>query len=1036
MIDRRVRPYSRGRVFALAAALLAAAVVAGPGTDAAVAQLTGRGAPSASYYSAFGPFYDGDYTDALRAFESENRSSIKSAQSRWIDSICYQTMCGECYVQMGAYEAALPRFTDALQLFVKFSDWMTKVQFPPTIRLAGMGVRKVVPWGTSSRQSQLGFYPAAMPLGQGQIDFTNVIQQGGIVQQANLYPVRPQEIIRMTALALRRRAALLGPASRFDPLMNDVLVAMGRSLGPPNHWSEAWTNLEHGLAFAADGKPDQALSYLQRAVLAGGEFDHPLTSVALLELGRLALARGQYPMAAKFFEEATYSAVNYPDPGVLEEAFRYGTLTHLLVNGKGLFAPLEPAIQWAKVNRLRQLRASLLLCAAENYAVLGQPGRAAVMLDEARATIARRPMGAGWIGARLNYLSALAAFQQGRTKEGDTALAAAMAYMRHGSLWLFHIGLADQLYAGGGATPRVTMDLFNEVLRDPLPADWAMDPMESLAVLSTPHPQVLEHWFEAAIERNETQTAMEIAERIRRWRFFGSLELGGRLESLRWLLEASPEYLSQPALLERQGLLTRFPAYDRLSQEARKVRATLARLPLAAAGQAGKEQLRAWNELATLSRQQEAMLREIALRREPASAMFPPLRSIAEVQKALPEKHAVLAFFATSRRLYGFLLNNERFTSWPIGSPSALVRQMQTMLREMGQFQANHELSVKDVTDTNWKQAAKTMLELLLKGSPADFTQPFDELVVVPDGPLWYLPFEALQVNVGGHLQPLVARFRLRYAPTLSLCTWRGAGRSPTGNTAVVVGKLYPRDEDAVARRAFDQLAAVVPGAVALASPAPVPSSIYRALFPRLVVLDDLVVSEDPYGFAPAPIERGKGGALGDWLALPWGGPDVIVLPGFHTAAEDALKRVRKGPPGNEMFLSVCGLMANGARTLLLSRWRSGGQSSFDLVREFVQELPGTSAADAWQRAILVTAGSRLNLEGEPRIKRTPTEDPPKANHPFFWAGYLLVDCGLPVEPKPEQPAIKAKPPLLPKPPADEDKPRAPKGKKRPAAQR
>ncbi len=381
--------------------------------------------------------------------------------------------------------------------------------------------------------------------------------------------------------------------------------------------------------------------------------------------------------------------------------------------------------------------------------------------------------------------------------------------------------------------------------------------------------------------------------------------------------------------------------------------------------------------------------------------------------------------------MYGFLLNNERFTSWPIGSLPALVKQMQAMLREMGQYQQNHELAVKELGDAGWKQSAKLTLEMLLKGSPADFTQPFDELVVVPDGALWYLPFEALQVTVEGHLQPLIARFRVRYAPTLSLSTWRGAGRNPTGNTAVVVGKLYPRDEDAVARQAFDQLAAVVPGAVALRSPAPAPSSVYRSLFQRLVVLDDLVVSEqDPYGFTPAPIDRGKGGgSLGDWLALPWGGPDVIILPGFHTAAEDSLKRVRKGPPGNEMFLSVCGLMANGARTLLLSRWRTGGQTSFDLVREFTQELPRTSPADAWQRAILVTAGSRLNLDGEPRIKRAPADDPPKANHPFFWAGYMLVDCGTAVEPKPDEPVIKVKPP---KPPVEEDKPQAPK--KRPAA--
>jgi hypothetical protein len=112
------------------------------------------------------------------------------------------------------------------------------------------------------------------------------------------------------------------------------------------------------------------------------------------------------------------------------------------------------ASEWAKKKNLRQLRASLLLCAAENYAVLGQSRQAAVMLDESRATIGRRKMGAGAIGARLNYLSALVAFEQKRISEGNAALTAAMGYMQHGSLWLFHISLADELYVGGSATPR------------------------------------------------------------------------------------------------------------------------------------------------------------------------------------------------------------------------------------------------------------------------------------------------------------------------------------------------------------------------------------------------------------------------------------------------------------------------------------------------------------------------------------------------------------------------------------------------------
>ena len=92
----------------------------------------------------------------------------------------------------------------------------------------------------------------------------------------------------------------------------DLIVATAGAISPANHWSQAWADLERGLALLAGGREAQATPYLQRAVLAGGEFDHPMTSIALLELGRLALLHGDYPAASKFFEEATYSAVNYP----------------------------------------------------------------------------------------------------------------------------------------------------------------------------------------------------------------------------------------------------------------------------------------------------------------------------------------------------------------------------------------------------------------------------------------------------------------------------------------------------------------------------------------------------------------------------------------------------------------------------------------------------------------------------------------------------------------------------------------------------
>jgi hypothetical protein len=163
-------------------------------------------------------------------------------------------------------------------------------------------------------------------------------------------------------------------------------------------------------------------------------------------------------------------------------------------------------------------------------------------------------------------------------------------------------------------------------------------------------------------------------------------------------------------------------------------------------------------------------------------------------------------------------------------------------------------------------------------------------------------------------------------------------------------------------------------------------------LLDGLIVLDDVDTSGGPYSWSPLKGEKGKGGEpLGSWLSLPWGGPEQLILPGYHTSAETSLRKGQTS--GEEVFLSVCGLMATGARTVLISRWRTAGQTSFDLVREFAQELSNLPAAEAWQRSVEVASDAPLEADREPRVKEE-GGGATKADHPFFWAGYLLVDSG------------------------------------------
>ena len=103
------------------------------------------------------------------------------------------------------------------------------------------------------------------------------------------------------------------------------------------------------MALSAGGRTAAAVPLLQRATLASGEFEHPLTAVAHLELGRLAMAAHDYSAAATHFEEATYASYYFTDLndrqdlGVMEEAFRYAALNYLLANGKVNFPPLALA---------------------------------------------------------------------------------------------------------------------------------------------------------------------------------------------------------------------------------------------------------------------------------------------------------------------------------------------------------------------------------------------------------------------------------------------------------------------------------------------------------------------------------------------------------------------------------------------------------------------------------------------------------------------------------------------------------------------
>ena len=283
---------------------------------------------------------------------------------------------------------------------------------------------------------------------------------------------------------------------------------------------------------------------------------------------------------------------------------------------------------------------------------------------------------------------------------------------------------------------------------------------------------------------------------------------------------------------------------------------------------------------------------------------------------------------------------------------------------------------------------------------------------------LWYLPFELLPVGsarniaaddpaaeaagAAGH-RMLRDACRIRYCPTRSLAVMQFEKPRPGGPLGLHATKIFRGDrlevaQEVVARfsAAFDRVFAFSDGN---------PPALTGSLCDTLVILDELA-GEGPVSLRPLfAAQAVKGGlTFGDWLSPPRKRPHCIVLAGLQTEMAGGLAKI-PSRPGDELFLAATDLLAAGARTLVVSRWRTGGKVSVDLVEEFVRDAAGepdenaaddvaSRGAESWHRAVDVVTAEQPDLAREPRVRQSPGAVLVDARHPFFWAGYAVIDCG------------------------------------------
>ena len=247
---------------------------------------------------------------------------------------------------------------------------------------------------------------------------------------------------------------------------------------------------------------------------------------------------------------------------------------------------------------------------------------------------------------------------------------------------------------------------------------------------------------------------------------------------------------------------------------------------------------------------------------------------------------AILMFVTTAQGWHAWFIRHNQDEYWRIQNPKVVRRDIATLLKSIGNRDRNSTLAADQVESDEWKKPAARLWKKLIGEFPSNGWDDLEEVVIIPDGVLWYLPFELLQIpadQLEGVKEDtmLITKSRVRYAPVASLSVGDQKGHQPDLQTTIVGGQLFPRESTEYAAEMVQRLKAEFKDLEVIGTKKkPIKSSQYTAgQLERLIVWNDISVSRSaPFGWSPAQYDQGtnNNSRLSDWDRVSVGstGPD------------------------------------------------------------------------------------------------------------------------------------------------------------------
>ncbi len=364
-----------------------------------------------------------------------------------------------------------------------------------------------------------------------------------------------------------------------------------------------------------------------------------------------------------------------------------------------------------------------------------------------------------------------------------------------------------------------------------------------------------------------------------------------------------------------------------------------------------------------------------------------PVVRAGDIAALLPSRSAaVMEFAVVRRRTWAFVMTARGLHAFELPLADSELRvQVERFRRQL----ASRDLRIGETAQHLYQQVLQ----------PANaWLKAKTEIVFIPDGVLWDLPFQALQPRPGHYL---VEDSAISYAPSLTALREMMRRRSPGNHQATLLAFGNPIIGAGVVRRRkvtlmgepLSPLPDAEIQAKAVAEIYRPDSRVYvegeasedrfKAEAPRYRILHlathGVLDNRSPlYSYlvlSPSEDPRNpENGLLEAWEIMRMRlNADLVVLSACETARG-------KVSAGEAMIGLTWAFLVAGAPATVVSQWKVESASSSALMTDFHQRWlggrSGLSKAEALQQAAVKMLRSR------------------DYSHPFYWAGYILVGNG------------------------------------------